>query len=149
MLWVALHFPFLPPGTLEPIAAWACQFTAKVSLEPPQALLAEVEGSLRYFGGMENFLEKLRAGLADMGVEACIAAAPTPRAALWRARGGGLPLEELPLEATGFEVEFLKSIGVCAVGELLRLPRDGLAKRCGEKVLDDLDRALGLLPEPR
>ena len=44
MLWVALHFPLLPQGTLEAIAAWACQFTPRVSLEPPQALLLEVAG---------------------------------------------------------------------------------------------------------
>ena len=56
MLWVALHLPSLPAGTLETIAAWACQFTPKVSLEPPHALLAEVQGSLRYFGGLENLL---------------------------------------------------------------------------------------------
>ena len=42
-------FPLLPQGTLEAIAAWACQFTPRVSLEPPQALLLEVEGSLRLF----------------------------------------------------------------------------------------------------
>jgi protein ImuB len=35
------------------------------------------------------------------------------------------------------------------VGELLRLPREGLAHRCGERLLDELDRALGAAPEPR
>ena len=52
MLWVALHFPSLPPGMLEANAAWACQFTPKVSLEPPQELLLEVQGSLRLHGGL-------------------------------------------------------------------------------------------------
>jgi hypothetical protein len=44
-------FPAPAAATLEAIGAWACQFTPKVSLEPPQALLLEVEGSLRLFGG--------------------------------------------------------------------------------------------------
>src|SRR3954468_13328625 len=108
MLWVALHFPSLAPGTLEQLAAWACQFTPRVSLEPPQALLAEVQASLRYFGGLDELLGELRAGLAGLGCEASIAVAATPRAALWRARaGGGGDLNELPLSVTGFEVDFL------------------------------------------
>jgi protein ImuB len=31
----------------------------------------------------------------------------------------------------------------------MRLPREGLARRCGQRLLDDLDRALGAAPEPR
>jgi protein ImuB len=149
MLWVALHFNALPSETLEPIAAWLCQFTPKVSLEPPQALLAEVEGSLRYLGGLERFLEKLRAGLGELGFEASLAVAATPRAALWRARGNGKSLEELSISAMGVETEFLKSLGISTIGEVLGLPRDGLAKRCGEELLEKLDQALGALPEPR
>ena len=134
---------------LEPLGAWACQFTPRVSLEPPQALLAEVRGSLRYFGGLRQLLEKIDAGRAELGFEASLAVAPTARAALWIARGGGGRLETLPVDATGFATEFLESIGVATVGDLLRLPREGLAKRCGQALLDDLDRALGSAAEPR
>src|SRR3954466_7362457 len=105
MLWLALHFPALAETknspALERLAAWACQFTPRVSLEPPQALLAEVQASLRYFGGLDELLGKLRAGLAALGCEASIAVAATPRAALWRARAGGGDLDELPLSVTG------------------------------------------------
>jgi len=150
MLWVALHFPTLPSGALEPIAAWACQFTPKVSLEPPYDLVAEVAGSLRYFGGAEGFMHALRAGLAELAMPVSLASASTPRAALWLARGDGVAsLAELPLEVTGWDIELLRSIGVSAIGELARLPREGLARRCGNQVLEDLDRALGSLPEPR
>jgi protein ImuB len=150
MLWVALHFPVLPATMLEPIAAWACQFTPKVALEPPDALLVEVEGSLRYFGGEHALLGALEDGLTEMQVQAAIATAPTPRAALWRARGGGLPLTELPVAVMRVEDEaFFRSIGVATVGEVLELPRDGLATRCGQALVDELDRALGRLPEPR
>src|SRR5438477_12666893 len=112
MLWVALHFPALPAAMLEPIAAWACQFTPKVALEPPDSLLVEVEGSLRYFGGEPALRAALEAGLAEMQVPSVMATAPTPRAALWRARGGGLPLTELPVLVmrTGHEA-FFRSIG--------------------------------------
>src|SRR5258708_13655044 len=89
MLWVAIHFPGLPPNCLEPLAAWACQFTPKVALAPGDALLAEVQGSVRYFGGLQRFLETLRAGLDELGFAAVCATAATSRAALWRAPGGG------------------------------------------------------------
>jgi protein ImuB len=151
MLWVALHFPSLPQGALETIAAWACRFTSRVSLEPPQALLLEVQGSLRLFRGHGSLLASLRHGLEEIGFAARIATASTARAALWLARSGEPALERVPLEAAcgPHTHSFLKSIGIATLGELMRLPREGLARRCGQELLDDLDRALGAAPEPR
>jgi protein ImuB len=151
MLWVAFHFPLLPDGSLERIAAWACQFTPKVSLEPPRALLMEVEGSLRRFGGRDSLLRKLRAGLAETGCAAALADAPTARAALWLARGACRTLEEVPVEAAcaAEALEFLRSVGVKRLGDLFALPREGLAQRCGAALVDELDRARGALPEGR
>src|SRR6266850_5838918 len=149
MFWVALHFPGLAAGMLEPIAAWACQFTPRVALEPPDALLAEVEGSLRYFGGRDALTAALECGLAELGLQASLATAPTARAALWRARGAGVSLNELPVSVIGADAAFFKSIGIATLGELLALPREGLARRCGQGLIDELDRALGRLPEPR
>jgi protein ImuB len=149
MLWVALHFPGLATDKLPPLAAWACQFTPRVSPEPPQALLLEVEGSLRYFGGRESLLDALERALAELGRPAMLAEAPTARAALWRARAGGVPLEDVPLAAIDAEEAFFGAIGIGTLGELVALPRAGLAVRCGQRLLDELDQALGRLPEPR
>jgi protein ImuB len=149
MLWVALHFPCLPPDALAPIAAWACQFTPRVSLEAPQELLLEVQGSVRLYGGVESLNGQLEAGLAALGFPFKTAIAPTARAALWLARGEGEDLEALPVEVTRFDLEFFKSIGMTTVGELLQLPREGLGQRCGARVLVELDQALGAAPEPR
>jgi protein ImuB len=151
MLWVALHFPPLTKSTLEALAAWACQFTPKVSLEPPQALVLEVEGSLRLFGGLEALKSRLERGLEEMGQSAALATASTPRAALWLAAGNARTLDAVPLEAACDEeaLDFLKSLGLAAVGDLARLPREGLAQRCGPVLLEALDRALGAAPEPR
>jgi len=147
MLWVALHFPELSSEALAPLAGWACQFTPRVALAPPDAVLAEVEASLRYFGGREAFLDELRAQLEALGMAFSLAAAPTGLAALWRARGGGAALESLPLVVTGFDLEFFRSIGIATVGEALALPRSGLAERCGQALLAALDRARGKAPE--
>jgi protein ImuB len=151
MLWVALHFPPLTQGTLEALAAWACQFTPKVSLEPPQALALEVEGSLRLFGGLESLKSRLERGLDEMGLSAALATASTPRAALWLAAGNARTVDAVPLEAAcdGEALDFLKSLGLATVGGLARLPREGLAQRCGPALLEALDRALGAAPEPR
>src|SRR5579859_4506051 len=149
MLWVALHFPPLLPGTLENLAAWTCHFTPRVSLEPPQALLAEVQGSLRYFAGIRTLARELRIGMSELGFEARLGLARTPRAALWRARAGKIRLAAIPLAVMQVELELFRDIGVSTVGELMRLPREGLAKRCSAKVLEDLDRALGVRSEPR
>src|SRR5690606_13083743 len=90
-------------------------------------------------------------GLEETGFPACLAAAATPRAALWRARSEGRALEEVPLEAacSGEPLEFLQSLGLRTVGELQRLPREGLARRCGPALLHELDQAFGAAPEAR
>lgn len=111
--------------------------------------MAEIEGSLRYFGGAATLLRALREGLSELGIEGSLALAATPRAALWRARGGGARLELLPLSVMGGDDGFFRSIGVSTLGALLRLPREGLARRCDRRVLEDLDRARGAAPEPR
>jgi len=110
-----------------------------------------VQGSLRRFGGSHGLLEKLRAGLVATGFEAAHAVAPTARAALWLARSGCRVLEEVPVGAacSAETLEFLRSIGVRTLGELFALPREGLARRCGPALIDDLDRAMGSLPEGR
>lgn len=166
MLWIALHFPQLrrqalarghaspepEREALEAAAAWACQFTPRVSLERPQALLLEVAGSLRHFGGRWKFLARLRAGLIGLGFEARIGEAPTARAALWLARGDGRRLEAQPVSVIGLAPEalaLLAGLGVSTVGGLLRLPRDGVALRFGEGLLDAIDQATGRAPEAR
>jgi protein ImuB len=166
MLWVALHFPqfrrqalsrgHAPPeperDALAAIAAWACQFTPRVSLEPPQALLLEVEGSLRYFGGRWKFLARLRGGLSRLGFEARIAEAASARAALWRARGDGRRLEAQSIAVIDLAPQasaLLASLGIETIGGLMRLPREGLARRFDAGLLGQLDQARGRVSESR
>jgi protein ImuB len=143
------------------IAAWAMQCTPSVALDFPDLVLLEVSGSLKLFGGLEEIAARLRQGLDAMGYSAHLAAAPTARAASWFARSGkaclisdsaslegelgALPLAVLQLR----ENEALASIGARSIGDLLALPRDGIARRFGQGLLDALDQALGRLPDPR
>ena len=148
---------------LEALAAWSGQFTSMVSLVPPNALLLEVAGSLRFFGGLHPLLAKLKTGIGRLGYQVHLATAPTPLAATLLARQGEAicitghrqlvrALSQLPLTVLGLEEEKqvrLTAIGLCRLGDVLRLPRDGLARRFGTELLSLLDRALGRLPDPR
>ena len=137
---------------LAAVAAWACQFTPRVSLEPPQALLMEIGGSLRYSGGRWKLLARLRAGLARLGFEARLAEASTARAALWMARGSGSRLHAQPVAVTGLApdaLELLASLGVKTLGRLMNLPRGDVTQRFGQALVEQMDQASGKAPEAR
>lgn len=152
---------------LQALACWAGGFTSEVSLSPPDALLLEVQGSLRLFGGLEALLARILDGIAAQAHVACVAVAPTPRAACYLA--GEDPaqtpgpccstlaelresLARLPLQALALPSEMEKRVagfGVRMVGDLLRLPRAGLVRRLGKEFGSHLAQALGELPDPR
>lgn len=145
------------------LAGWAAQFTPNVAVEFHDTLLLEVSGSLRLFRGLAAVVRALREGLDALGFTAMLAAAPTPVAAAWLARAGDgrcvedpvaleAALAPLPIDHLAREREALESfiaIGVKTIGAALALPRDGLARRYGQPLLDTLDRALGRTPDPR
>ena len=141
---------------LEFLAGWSRRFTSMVSLEMPDTLLLEVGGSLRLFGGLQALQDRLQQSLVRWRLEYRHAVAPYSRAALWLARGHGPnvlslnklvgSLSPLPLSVMAWPekpVKILKEMGITTVGDCLRLPRDGLARRLGSEYLLDLDRALG------
>ena len=73
---------------LDELAANALNFTPRVSLERPDALLLEVKGSLGLFGGVEPLCEAVLQSCQQRGVPVQLALAPTPLAALAGARAG-------------------------------------------------------------
>jgi protein ImuB len=177
-LWYAVVFPELAgmehaAAVLQRLCLHAQRFTSFVSIEPPNALLLEIRGSLRLFGP----LDRLQAGIdtcwQQLALSAHSATAPAALAALWIARGGhlcsgaasnGAPphiedfrtlpghLAKLPIACTAWDTErlqTLRAMGVTRLGELLRLPRAGLARRLGTAAVQDLDIALGRQFAPR
>ena len=166
-LWYAVVFPELgesqAAATLQRLGACALQFTSLVSIEMPNALLLEIKGSVKLFGSLTDLHARMDAAWSGLELRAQGAIAPTALAALWCARVGkracseeaGLltgDLAQLPLGCTAWEIERLQtlhSMGVTRVGELLRLPRSGLARRLGPTAVLDLDIALARQPAPR
>ncbi|TDJ74912.1 MAG: DNA polymerase Y family protein [Proteobacteria bacterium] len=148
---------------LASIAESAQQFTSLVSLVPPDSVLLEVAGSLTLFKGYKNLLAQLKQGLKELGYEARIAAAPTPLGATLLARNGfeepvidphqlHSRLSPLPIETLCLDADLLKkfeNLGLRCIGDCLRLPRDGLARRFGPQLLLTFDKILGKAPDPR
>ncbi len=153
----------LEQQALAGVAAWSIQFTPTVSLAPPATLLLEIGGCLTLFGGLRPLVARLRSGLSELGYQSAVAVAPTPTGAGLLARAGIAtcltdrhelkralaPLQLSLLDLSAESVRLLAASGVRTLGQCMALPRDGLARRFGQKLLDQLDRASGRLPDAR
>ncbi len=148
---------------LAQLATWTLTFTPMACLAPPNAIVAEIGTSLRLFGGLPRLVARLAGGAHALGYANRLGIAPTPEAALLLARAGitqpvddpaqlphvlgTLPLTLLDLpDATR---DTLRAAGVVTFAQAAKLPRDGLARRFGREIVLHLDRALGLVPDPR
>ncbi len=148
------------PATLTALVQRAHSFTSRVVLESPDAMLLELAGSQRLFGGLPALLAALRAAFPR---PLQLAMAPTPLAAVLLARAGRnccittparlqgrlAPLRLSYLHWPEEELRRLENMGVATLGELLRLPRAGLARRIGPERLRQLDRLTGVRADPR
>ncbi len=148
---------------LEVLATWLERFSSFVSIAGKDILLLEIAGSLRLFGGLPSLRQEISKGLGQQGFSAAMAIAPTPLAATWLARSGrrscirneenlAPALRKLPLGCLNWPAgqrESLAGMGISTIGDCLRLPREGFARRFGAERLLELDRALGHLPDPR
>jgi protein ImuB len=128
-----------------------------------EAVLLEVQASLRLFGGESRLLRQLMAEVRALGV-ARIGVAPTALAALALARSlrpdqalarrcgpqalarvlDALPLHTLSEVACHADV--LQRLGCQTLGQVRALPRAGLSRRFGAGPGRALDQALGRLP---
>jgi len=147
---------------LTRLALLAGHWTPMVSIAGSNLLL-EVAGSARLFGGIAQLLEKIRSGLAFEAQSPCITAMPTPASALLCVRNGKAvcitakeqihaAIRELPAQAMVASTKkqrALKQYGISTLGDLLRLPRDGLARRLGPDLVQQLDKLLGKQPDPQ
>ena len=153
----------LERAALTGVATWATQFTPAVSLAPPDAVLAEIGSSLRLFGGLKRLTIELARGAHDLGYSSRLSLAPAPLAALLFARAecsvtairqsmlndALAPLPLAHLDVAPDVLATLAAAGVTLFGQACALPRAGLARRVGTDFVAMLDRARGLVPDPR
>lgn len=148
---------------LELLATWLERFSSFVSIAGKDILLLEIAGSLRLFGGLPSLRNAVSGELRKQGFSTAMAIAPTPLAATWLARAGrrtciraqenlAPALRKLPLTCLDWpagQCESLTGMGISSIGDCMRLPREGFARRFGAERLLEIDRALGHLPDPR
>ncbi|MGQ2981747.1 MAG: Y-family DNA polymerase, partial [Polaromonas sp.] len=169
--WIALHTSI----TIEPdagrmdeadaqraVASMALGFTPRVALLD-EAVLMDVTGSLRLFGGLARLMAQLEQRLLGFfQSNQCLAhvqraQGATSLIALGRLRmkagQGAAPRQrvaELPmhtLSAARPHLGVLERTGCRNWDDLLRLPRDGVARRFGAQLLEALDRARGTVAD--
>jgi protein ImuB len=145
--------PALPALRQQALAWWALQFTPRVCLRE-EAVLLELQASLRLFGGLRALHQRIAREGAPLGL-GDMAWAPTPLAALALARQGlcdGLRpplaplLDALPLAALSAahaQQPMLARLGCTRLGQLRQLPRAALGRRFGTALLLALDQAYG------
>jgi protein ImuB len=157
-------------AALQAVAHAALRFTPMVALDGPDGVLLEIQASLRVFDGLPALQRRLRQALAPLGHRLRLASAPVPLGAALLARWPGRPegrepgahglslaalqavLDDAPVWLLGpgrEHREALQGMGLATLGDLRRLPRSGLARRFGEALLDELDRACGRRADPR
>lgn len=147
----------LESEVLESLAHHCQRFTPTIVIEPPNELLLEVRSSLKLFGGVQALIRRVEEDLTQQHIVAAIAVSRTLRSAQWFARctrasrivtpdQQAKALAQLPMAVLLWPQdvrERLRRFGITRVGELLRLPRGGLARRIGHRLLQELDQAQG------
>jgi protein ImuB len=168
--------PTRDAAALLAVAHAALAYTPAVCLQDGQTVLMEVQASLRLFGGLVALHTRLQQALAPLQHHVKTAAAPTALGAALLARW---PAQDRPRDRDRDDVlgphathlpalqtlldgapvwllgpgrehwEALQGMGLHTLGDLRQLPRAGLARRFGQGLLLDLDRARGVQPDPR
>jgi protein ImuB len=153
------HDPAVDLATLKRIAQWCEQFSPLVGLEEgerPESLFLDVTGLTAIFGSEEALAERVVRAFARRGLSAQVAIADTLGAAWAATHGDETPrivapgdfeaLLHLPTTALRLPpktTQTLAELGIQSIGQLLSLPRDGLAARLGHKLIDRLDQFTG------
>jgi protein ImuB len=145
---------------LHDVAMALLQYTPLVTQAEESTLLMDIGASLSLFGGIRALCRRIRANLRALGFSCALSCAPTARGAwLLARRGAGRVLKmaslvrrldhlpsALPPPGRAFATWF-EGIGCFTLGDMRRLPRPGLQRRCGRPLLDLLDAAYGMTPE--
>jgi protein ImuB len=154
---------------LEKLALWAQRWGPWSALDPPAGLIVDVTGAAHLFGGEAALMADARERLAQRGLAARLAIAPTAGAA-WALSRYGSPdavldsdddpaerLAPLPVAALRLDDDVLlvlRRLGLKRLGDLGGVHRDALVRRfrnrrsAAANPLIRMDQLLGRVPEP-
>ena len=144
---------------LEQWGEWAGTYTSRVVRPPTEGmpgLMLELGGSAELFGGLDALMRTVVQSLTDHHLVARVAGAPHPRAAwalasvadevqprLYGRRDQLAAVCRLPLAALDWPGDWIRrfeELGLRRLGDVRRLPRDGLGMRAAPGLIEDLDR---------
>lgn len=158
--------PAADAAGLTQLARWCGRFSPWTAVAPgAPGLWLDVTGVAALFGGEAGLLGAIRTGLCGLGLSVRLALADTPgaahalawfhpdaRAGLIAPPGGHRALiAPLPVEALRIPDQTtagLRALGLRTIGDVARLPAAGLARRFGRGLVEALEQAQGLRPEP-
>ncbi|MEZ2351789.1 DNA polymerase Y family protein [Caballeronia sp. RCC_10] len=153
---------------LEAVALALLAFTPKVVLAHANTVLLEVSGSTRLFGGLRTLLLKVASTVKGCGFTSRLGCAPTAWGAWLLAHArtrrvtrrvrivkettlvrvlDALPVSLVPSAESHGNV--FEQIGCSTLADLRHLPRQGVARRFGQGILQWLAQAYGQAPDPR
>ena len=149
--------------TIEQLATFATAWSPTVIIQYDQMLLLEIGSCMRLHHGLPALMKLIHKSFPTEKLGCRIAVTPTPASAVLCARSSGdicvtdrarlishigsIPVQKMKL--TSRQHTLLTSLGVKYIGDLLRLPRDGLTRRLGLEFIRDLDRLTGKRPDPQ
>lgn len=148
---------------LEQQAHWLYRYLDRITLYPPNGLLAEVSSVQKLYQGLENTLTLLTRALEQRQLNAYPAMGMTPLAARLTARAGSgvcsmeagdleQTVAALPLNAVEFDsrtLQRLTRLGLTRLSDVFDLPAMELARRLAPEVLAHVQRIQGQRPDPQ
>lgn len=148
---------------LEQQAHWLYRHMDRITLYPPDGLLAEAGSVQRLYGGLAPLQQRLQQALGERQLNATLTTGTTPLAARLMARAGAhcftddpphmaSQLEALPLPQAGFDdrtLQRLTRLGLTTLGQVFQLPATELARRLTPETLAYVQRLLGQRPDPQ
>ena len=143
-------------AALKHLAESLYAFSSLVSLETPDSIVLEIQGSSKLFT-QTALLTQASSLCENMGYTCITAMAQTATAAITCARSQSQQLHKAPLNCCGLEhqniktqvIEQLANMGLHTLGALIKLPRDEIAQRFGNELTVYLDKLEGKRQEPR
>lgn len=158
-------------AAFQELCLWSTRFSPLTAIEDigpqaafPQTLLLDITGCEDVFDGEAKLLDLAVNALKKNGYRIRAAIAPTLGSAWALAHYGAYTsitpdepealrkaLEPVPLAGLRLSNEVLadfRPLGLNRIGEILRQPRGSLPSRFGQDLLERLDQAFGIVPEP-
>ncbi|MBV1906813.1 MAG: DNA polymerase Y family protein [Pseudomonadales bacterium] len=160
--------PIQEHQALQALARWCYQFTPSVSVETPDKLLLEIQGSLALFNGLYTLLKLIEQNISSQGYSLNTGLAHTPKAATLMSYSKTPPYEyidqgllytkaksllnALPISALN-TTEQLKAklyrTGFESLDDVFRLPYTAAGKRYGKAFVLYLQQILGQISDPQ